>query len=228
MYKQFEDYEAEERMISLLKNSKLRHKYRTRMERRRSKLNKMRFLFVILLLALLFTAAVNEIFLVPVKENETTEENLTKTVSEGSAEVAAFEHIIPLLDQSGSLPGDDVPATTYASLELYMKENPQNKATFVVTHYCGCSKCCGKWSSGSEANASGALGTKLTPYYSVAVDPDIIPLGTILHDSEGNEYRAEDTGSAIKGYRIDLFIGNHQEALNLGKVSEEFTWNNEV
>lgn len=228
MHKQFEDYEAEERLISLLKNSELRRKYKTRMERRRSNLNKARFLFVVLLLAILFTAAVMEFCLAAPEHNEPTDEKVVENVAEGSAEVAAFDHIVQSSDQSGSLPGDDTPATTYASLELYMKENPQNKATFVVTHYCGCSKCCGKWSSGSESNASGALGIKLTPYYSIAVDPDIIPLGTILYDSEGNEYRAEDTGSAIKGYRIDLFIGNHQEALNLGKVSKEFTWNNEV
>lgn len=95
---------------------------------------------------------------------------------------------------------------------------------FKVTHYCGCSKCCGKWSGGSESEAIGALGTKLTPNYSVAVDTSIIPLGTILYDSEGNEYKAEDTGSAIKGHKIDIFTGNHEEALNLGVKEVELFW----
>ena len=88
--------------------------------------------------------------------------------------------------------------------------------TFKLTHYCGCRKCCGKWSSGSESDASGALGTKLTPYVSIAVDKSKIELGTVLYDSDGNKYIAEDTGSAIKGNKIDLFVGNHNEALKLG------------
>ena len=88
--------------------------------------------------------------------------------------------------------------------------------TFKLTHYCGCRRCCGKWSSGSESDASGALGTKLTPYVSIAVDRSKIELGTVLYDSDGNKYIAEDTGSAIKGNKIDLFVGDHNEALKLG------------
>ena len=111
--------------------------------------------------------------------------------------------------------------------EEVIEEQVEKQATytkFKATHYCGCSKCCGKWSGGSESEATGALGTKLTPNYSIAVDTSIIPLGTILYDSEGNEYKAEDTGSAIKGYRIDIFTGNHEEALNLGVKEVELFW----
>ena len=134
-----------------------------------------------------------------------------------------------LPNQNGHIDGDDIPATEYASLEAYLADGgvvPDTKqAQFTVTHYCGCVDCCGKWSYGSEIEAVGAAGTKLTPYYSVAVDTSIIPLGTILYDMEGNEYKAEDTGSAIKGYRIDLFIGNHAEAIELGiKRDVIFYW----
>ena len=31
------------------------------------------------------------------------------------------------------------------------------------------------------------------------------------------EYIAEDTGGAIKGKRIDLFVGSHSEAMKFGK-----------
>ena len=132
--------------------------------------------------------------------------------------------------EDGSLPGDDIPASEYASLQSLIDNEGigglyENSATFIVTHYCGCSKCCGKWSSGSDENAVGCLGVKLTPYYSIAVDTSIIPLGTILYDENGNEYKAEDTGSAIKGNRIDLFTGNHEEALNLGLNEITLYWN---
>lgn len=40
----------------------------------------------------------------------------------------------------------------------------------------------------------------------VAVDPDVIPLGsTVIID--GQEYIAEDVGSAVKGNTIDMFVG---------------------
>ena len=134
-----------------------------------------------------------------------------------------------LSNQNGHIDGDDTPATEYASLEAYIADGgvvPKLKqAQFTVTHYCGCVKCCGGWSDGSELDAIGAAGTKLTPYYSVAVDTSIIPLGTILYDMEGNEYKAEDTGSAIDDYRIDIFIGDHEEALKLGiKHNVTFYW----
>ena len=125
-----------------------------------------------------------------------------------------------------SVRGDNIPASGYSSLEAMIEdgEYPENRAIFKVTHYCGCSKCCGKWSSGSESDAVGACGTKLNAYQSIAVDPNVIPLGTILHDSTGKQYVAEDTGSAINGYRIDIFTGNHQEAKELGVKEIELYW----
>ena len=138
------------------------------------------------------------------------------------------QETIQLIQTSGRIPGDDIPAQGYASLEamgLSVEDLYSNVKSFKVTHYCGCSKCCGKWSSGSNENAIGCLGVKLTPYYSIAVDPTVIPLGTVLWDDNGNYYRADDTGSAIKGNRIDLFVGNHEEALNLGVREITLYWN---
>lgn len=57
----------------------------------------------------------------------------------------------------------------------------------------------------------------------IAVDPSVIPLGTKLYieyadGSGGYGYAtAEDTGSAIKGYRIDLFFNTYQECINFGR-----------
>lgn len=51
----------------------------------------------------------------------------------------------------------------------------------------------------------------------VAVDPDVIPLGTKIW-VEGYGYAiAGDTGSAIKGERIDLFIADSKAAKKFGK-----------
>jgi len=75
---------------------------------------------------------------------------------------------------------------------------------FTVTTYCSCRKCNGKWTG--YPTASGApmvVGT------TVAVDPNVIPLGTELRLEINGEsfYRtAQDTGSKIKGKKIDLLI----------------------
>jgi 3D (Asp-Asp-Asp) domain-containing protein len=66
-----------------------------------------------------------------------------------------------------------------------------------------------------------ASGAKAQPG-TVAVDPSVIPLGTKLYiaSTDGSpDYgfaTALDTGSAIKGYRIDLFMEDNQDAMNFG------------
>jgi 3D (Asp-Asp-Asp) domain-containing protein/chaperonin cofactor prefoldin len=51
----------------------------------------------------------------------------------------------------------------------------------------------------------------------IAVDPNIIPLGTKVY-VEGFGYAvAADTGGAIHGYKIDIFMPNVQQALRWGR-----------
>lgn len=61
-----------------------------------------------------------------------------------------------------------------------------------------------------------ASGTEVTPGRTIAVDKSLIPLGTHVVIN-GHEYIAEDTGGAIKGYRIDIAVATHAEALQSGK-----------
>ena len=52
---------------------------------------------------------------------------------------------------------------------------------------------------------------------SVAVDPNVIPLGSKLYISGYGYALACDTGSAIKGNKIDLFMNSEAECLNFGR-----------
>jgi 3D (Asp-Asp-Asp) domain-containing protein len=54
-----------------------------------------------------------------------------------------------------------------------------------------------------------------------AVDPEVIPLGSVLFVPGYGYAQAEDTGGAIKGYRIDLFFENREEALRWGRRKVE-------
>lgn len=75
-------------------------------------------------------------------------------------------------------------------------------------------------------------GARAKEFHTVAVDPKVIPLGSILYiefpeayASRNGVYVAEDIGSAIKGNRIDVFFGEdkvgettvHEECYKFGK-----------
>ena len=61
-----------------------------------------------------------------------------------------------------------------------------------------------------------AMGTKLVRGV-VAVDPKVIPLGSVLWVEGYGVCRAEDTGGAIKGKRLDLLFETKKEAYNWGR-----------
>jgi len=72
---------------------------------------------------------------------------------------------------------------------------------------------------------TGSSDRVLIPWHSIATDPVYIPSGTkgtiIFQEgkpqpsgSSSMEFRADDTGSAIKGKRIDIYIGEGESALD--------------
>lgn len=81
---------------------------------------------------------------------------------------------------------------------------------FVISAYCPCEKCCGVFADGLTAS-----GTVATEGRTCAVDPEVIPLGSVL-DIGGVEYVAEDVGGAIKGRKIDICFNDHRSAVEYG------------
>lgn len=82
---------------------------------------------------------------------------------------------------------------------------------FKITFYCPCSKCVGNKKIVKTCTGNIPVSNK-----TVAVDKNIIPLHSILYIENLGYYVAEDVGGHIKGNRIDVFVDNHTEALNLG------------
>ncbi len=61
-----------------------------------------------------------------------------------------------------------------------------------------------------------AMGVPAT-YGIVAVDPDVIPLGSRVYIPGYGEALAADTGGAIYGYRIDLCMEDYYQAMDFGR-----------
>ena len=122
------------------------------------------------------------------------------------------------ITDNGRLPGDDTLAQEPLRLEqAHVLEG------VTITHYDVCEQCCGK------VDGITASGAHATPYSTVAVDPSVIPLGAELLVDYGDgaglrRYRAEDTGGAVKGNHIDLCVGSHAEALQLGRRTATVYW----
>lgn len=100
-----------------------------------------------------------------------------------------------------------------AAEEAAKKKQEQANGKFVSRMKC--TFYTGSWDEGGSITA---LGTPVTPWYSVAVDPNVIPLGSKLRIEgfDGITFYACDTGSAIKNNIIDIAVGSKSEANRLG------------
>lgn len=85
---------------------------------------------------------------------------------------------------------------------------------FKVTAYCPCEACSGLWGDTTFT------GTKAEAGRTIAVDPDVIPLGSRV-EIDGDTYVAEDIGGAVKGNHIDIYFNTHDEALEWGRQFKE-------
>ena len=87
--------------------------------------------------------------------------------------------------------------------------------TVEATAYCACKICTGK-TPDHPAYGITASGEKVRPGV-IAVDPNVIPLGTKIWVEGYGEAEALDTGGAIKGKIIDVYFPSHQQALEWGR-----------
>lgn len=101
------------------------------------------------------------------------------------------------------------------------EEEVESLGIFKLTAYCSCGKCCGKWGENRPVDENGdeivygASGARLIEGVSVAVDPSVIPYGSVL-EIDGCKYKAQDCGGAIKDNRIDVYFDDHQSAVEFG------------
>lgn len=89
-----------------------------------------------------------------------------------------------------------------------------------VTAYCNCEVCCGEYAW----KYTTSTGTEAIEGITVAVDPRVIPYGSII-ELDGHFYIAQDCGGGINGIEIDVYVddvgGSHKRCYqfmyNLGQ-----------
>jgi 3D (Asp-Asp-Asp) domain-containing protein len=108
------------------------------------------------------------------------------------------------------------PAPT-APAETTNPETTGKEITVEATAYTAeCEGCSGTTRTGVDLKANPDAKV-------IAVDPSVIPLGSKVY-VEGYGYAtAEDTGGAIKGNRIDVFVPGHDTALQWGRKQVKVT-----
>jgi len=146
------------------------------------------------------------------KQQEAEERQIA--VAEKTESESNLVHVSKVEEKSKS---NSAPQTPSAKAEKTVKtpaktENETNKKSFDVTstaYTANCSGCSGITSTGIDLNKNPS--TKV-----IAVDPSVIPLGSLVH-VEGYGYAiAGDTGGAIRGNKIDVFVPTKKEAMNWG------------
>lgn len=101
-------------------------------------------------------------------------------------------------------------STDYLATDA-IKANATALGNYKLTFYCPCERCNG--ALGVSKTASGATPAEGR---TIAVDSSIIPLGSRVYIEGYGTFIAEDTGSAIKNSKIDIFVSTHERAEELG------------
>ena len=99
---------------------------------------------------------------------------------------------------------------TAESVAVVVEDEPETM-TMTATAY--------SWGCGNGDGYTASM-TPVRPGV-VAVDPEIIPLGSQVEIVGLGVFSAEDTGSAIRGNRVDVFMPSRGEALRFGRQMVE-------
>lgn len=82
-------------------------------------------------------------------------------------------------------------------------------AVFVVTGYAtGCDTRPGALTKSGKAPVVGVT---------VAADPSVVPLGSVVHIDGLGERVVHDTGGSVRGQRLDVFMASCGEAVEFGR-----------
>lgn len=144
-------------------------------------------------------------------DSKTIEAQSSKTgIVQGTLDTADTVWAVRLLEDSVlAYTAGDI-SEVNASSDMY----GENLGVFDLTYYCACEICC------DVETGITATGTPVVEGRTIAVDPSVIPYGTQVIIN-GHVFTAEDCGGSVRGNHIDIYVNDHQTALELGRGQAE-------
>lgn len=114
-------------------------------------------------------------------------------------------------------------ATSVKEPRIFEKYQYVYVGDFYITMYAATAEQCG---NDLGITASGRKVTDDPKCHTVAVDPAVIPLGSylIIEGYDDIIFRADDTGSAINGYDIDIFTTSESESKTFNNQTGVKVW----
>jgi len=133
----------------------------------------------------------------------------------------AYQNITLLNKLRGNAPTavkEEVKAPVQSEPKQAQSIAPQGRTmTVEATAYgADCAGCSGITATG--LNVKSNPGARI-----IAVDPSVIPLGSKVYIEGYGNYTAADTGGAIRGNRIDVFMGTEASATSFGRQHLKLT-----
>lgn len=167
-------------------------------------MNKYKFMYWLTLAA--WVAVIAWLLIVPVGSSE-----LESEPEETTVEDMKLEAVLAISDVNA----EAQEPVTYAD---WFRDNAEVIFDCTVTHYCVEQRehICG------TGDGITAVGVPVTPGWTCAVDPSVIPYGCEVMVDFGDHvefYKAQDCGGAIKGNHIDLAVESHDLAIELGTLT---------
>lgn len=186
--------------------------------------------FVILLIAIAGMKAINNEFKVEVEELQEENKQLDNKIAQLEKENKELNQSIVEYQAESKKLKEKIKSTTSRGIAS------RNLGKFTVTCYDlsiqSCGKPVGSKDYGLTASGISLKGHTWETARAIAVDPKVIPLGSKVELIFTNEkyskyngiYHAVDTGGAIKGNKIDFFLGDfnqnktHQSVWDFGRT----------
>ncbi|WP_338448067.1 LysM peptidoglycan-binding domain-containing protein [Niallia oryzisoli] len=135
-----------------------------------------------------------------------------------SAAQAASSNPAPTEPAAQAAPSNPAPAEPAAQAETTSSNGPTGKEVMVeaTAYTANCEGCSGITKTGVDLNANPDAKV-------IAVDPAVIPLGSKVY-VEGYGYAtAADIGGGINGHEIDIYVQNHNDAIQWGRKTVKVT-----
>ncbi|WP_223595464.1 LysM peptidoglycan-binding and 3D domain-containing protein [Neobacillus bataviensis] len=146
-------------------------------------------------------------------QNINKPEPVKKAAANSQTETASASVSKPAEAKAAPAPAPVAPTPAPAPKSEAKVSEPEKtkEITVKATAYtASCEGCSGTTATGVDLNAN--PNAKV-----IAVDPSVIPLGSKVYVEGYGVATAADTGGAIKGNRIDVFIPSEQKAIQWGK-----------